>query len=279
MVRTEGHLVMERIAALQQGYSAPHGLHAVPEPGTVMLSAAAAVDALRPLGFERVSLVEGSTYRDCSTVIVIPTRGMISHRVVASWQNLMAPMNQKRAILFAQGEEVGHAYNRMIENILADPTLSTWRYVLTLEDDNLVPADAHIRLLESIEWAKHDAMAGLYFTKGPLNMPMAYGDPEEFSRTGVLEFKPRDVRQAIERGQIMEVNGVAMGCTLWRMDLFRELKPPWFVTVGDVIPEKGPCAFTQDLWFSERARRVGKRFGVDMRVHVGHLDVETGLVY
>jgi hypothetical protein len=56
------------------------------------------------LGFERVDLLPGSTYRDNSTVIVIPTRGMIHHRVVAAWQGLIAPMNQKRAILFAAGD-------------------------------------------------------------------------------------------------------------------------------------------------------------------------------
>jgi hypothetical protein len=30
----------------------------------------------------------------------------------------------------------------VIENILADPNLSKWEYVMTVEDDNLVPVDA-----------------------------------------------------------------------------------------------------------------------------------------
>jgi hypothetical protein len=78
----------------------------------------------------------------------------------------------------------------------------------------------------------------------------------------------------------MEVNGIAMGCALWRMELFRELAAPWFVTVNDVFPEKGGAqCFTQDLYFCERARRAGKRFAVDFRVKVGHLDTETGVVY
>ena len=37
--------------------------------------------------------------------------------------------------------------------------------------------------------------------------------------------------------------------------------------------------YTQDLSFAERAVRLGKRFGVDMRVRVGHLDVRTGVIY
>lgn len=231
------------------------------------------------LGFERVEVVHGTTYRDCSTVIIAPTRGTINHRVVTSWQNLISPMNQKRAFLFAAGDEVGRAYDGLIKRILADPNLSTWKYVLTVEDDNLLPPDAHIRLIESIEEFKLDGVGGIYFTKGSINMPMAYGDPAEYARTGVLDFKPRDIRDALKAGQVMEVNGTAMGCTLYRMDLFRELDAPWFVTVADVIPEKGAQCYTQDLFFAERAKRLGKRFGVDLRVKCGHLDTTTGIVY
>ena len=231
------------------------------------------------LGFERVEHLVGTTYKDNSTIIVIPTRGMIPHQVVGAWQGLISPMNQKRALLFASGHEVGEAYNAMIANILANPELSKWKYILTLEDDNIPPPDAHVRLLESIEWGKYDAVSGLYFTKGEHNMPMAYGDPAEYARTGVLDFRPRDVREALAAGQIMPVNGIAMGCSLYRLELFREIPPPWFVTVADVIPGKGVQCFTQDLSFCERAVKKGKRFAVDMRVKIGHLDMNSGTVY
>ena len=140
------------------------------------------------------------------------------------------------------------------------------------------PLIAH-NLLESIELGPYDAVSGLYWTKGDVNMPMAYGDPDEYARTGVLDFRPRDVRAALARGTVMPVNGIAMGCSLYRMDLFRQIKAPWFVTCADVIPDKGPIGFTQDLYFCEQACRAGKRFAVDMRVRVGHLDVNTGVVY
>ena len=231
------------------------------------------------LGYERVELIQGSTYKDSSTVIIAPTRGMIPYRVVQAWQSLIAPMNQKRAWLFATGHEVGRAYDDMLKFVLADPNLSKWKYVLTLEDDNLPPPDAHIRLLECIEWGKFDAVSGIYFTKGDINMPMAYGDPAEYKRTGVLDFKPRDIRAALANGNVMPVNGIAMGCSLYRMDLFKEIAAPWFVTVADIVEGKGVQCFTQDLWFAERACRAGKTMAVDMRVKVGHLDVNTGTVY
>jgi hypothetical protein len=231
------------------------------------------------LGFERVEHIVGSTYKDASTVIVIPTRGTIPDVVVSKLLGLIAPMNQKRAILFASGHEVGQAYNAMIEMILAHPELSKWKYVMTLEDDNLPPPDAQIRLLESIEWGNYDAVSGLYFTKGDMNAPMAYGDPSEYARTGVLDFRPRDIREALVAGQIMPVNGIAMGCGLWRMDLFRTIPKPWYVTVSDVVEGKGVVGFTQDLFFCERAVRAGKKFATDMRVRVGHMDSATKIVY
>jgi hypothetical protein len=230
-------------------------------------------------GFDRVMHIPGTTFQDNATVIVIPTRGTINHRVVSSWQNLIPPMNTKRALMFASGHEVGHAYNEMVKNILAHPELSKWRYLMTLEDDNLPPPDAHVRLLETIEWGKYDAVSALYFTKGEINMPMAYGDPAEYARTGVLDFRPRDVRAALAAKQVMPVNGIAMGCALWRMDMFREVPPPWFVTVADVVEGKGTQCFTQDLFFCQRAVQKGKRFAVDLRVKVGHLDINTGNVY
>lgn len=251
-------------------------------------------------GFDLVDHIAGSTYKDSPTIIVVPTRGkykmldpndpdkkrevevegLIDKRVVSAWQALINPMNQKRAFLFTSGHEVGQAYNAMIQMILDHPQLRDWKYILTLEDDNIPPPDAHLKLLESIDFGNYDAVSGLYFTKGEgFNMPMAYGDPAEYARTGALDFRPRDVRAALAAGQIMPVNGIAMGCALWKVSLFREIPSPWYVTLNDWVPGKGIVGMTQDLQFTERAVRAGKRFAVDMRVKVGHLDVASGIIY
>jgi hypothetical protein len=252
------------------------------------------------LGFERIVTIPGSTYKDNSTIIVVPMRGVEIHddspacksgdhrackkpfahqKVISSWMNLIAPMNQKRMLIQVVGHEVGQAYNEAISQIIKNPDWSKWPYIMTLEDDNLPQPDAHLRLLESIEWGGFDAVSGLYFTKGDFGMPMAYGDPEEYRRTGQLDFRPRDIRTALQYGNIMEVNGIAMGCAIWKTSLFREIPPPWFVTVSEFIPDKGSVAQTQDLHFCEKARRAGKKFAVDLRVRVGHMDINTGIVY
>jgi hypothetical protein len=271
-------------------HRAPHGASPLSQGG---LSLESVLETMKApgLGFERVEHVAGSTYKDSSTVLVIPTRskfktedgeevrGLIPSRVVQAWQGLIAPMNQKRAILFASGHEVGQAYDAMIRMILEHPELSKWRYVMTLEDDNIPPPDAHLRLLETIQWGHYDAVSAIYFTKGEINMPMAYGDPAEYQRTGQLDFRPRDVKEALAAGQVMPVNGIAMGCALWKMSLFREIPPPWYVTLNDLVPGKGIVGMTQDLSFCQKAVLGGKRFAVDMRVRVGHLDIASGTVF
>ncbi len=231
------------------------------------------------LGYERIEHIAGSTYQDTSTIVIIPTRGMMHHKMVNAFIQMITPMNQKRAVFFCSGEEVGKAYNRMITQILADPEMSKWKYIMTIEDDNLIPPDAHVRLLESIEGGKFDAVSGIYFTKGEVNLPMAYGDPERYLLDGVIDFRPRDIREGLKNGYVMPVLGIAQGCALYRMDLFRQIEGPWFVTCADYIPEKGVQMMTQDLYFCNNAIKQGKRFAVDLRVKVGHMDVNTGLVY
>jgi hypothetical protein len=186
---------------------------------------------------------------------------MIPARAVENWMGLMTPMNQKVVRLFVAGMEVGEAYNQAIRTILAHPDLSTWKYVLTLEEDNLPPPDGLLKLYEHID--DYAAVGGLYWTKGEGGQPMIYGEP-----TGLLNFRP----QVPKVDAIHECNGLGMGFTLFRMDLFRELPDPWFRTVQEWDPVKGGKGYTQDLYFFENVRKAGHRVACDTRVKVGHLD-------
>lgn len=240
--------------------------------------------------FSNIQYTEGSTYADNSTVIIVPTRGKVHPKMVRALLNLMPFMNQKRHLEIIAGDEVGHAYTSTIATILANPELSKWKYVMTIEDDNIIPPDAHHRLVKTIEKFKFDAVSGIYFTKGEGGMPQAYGDPDRYRMTGELEFRPRDIREILARsllerdanGQIVsrvvEVNGIAMGCALYRMELFREIAAPWFLTQQELTPT-GPAVFTQDLYFCKKAKEKGKRFAVDLGIPVGHLDINTGEVW
>jgi len=223
----------------------------------------------------RTRLIQGDSYRDCSTVCIIPTRGgrSLHPRVVQSWFNLMPPMNQKFARLFATGMEVGDAYSQTLEQILANPELSKWKYLLTMEDDNLPPPDGLLRLLESIQ--NYDAVGGLYWTKGPGGQPMIYGDPREMPRN----FRP----QLVVPDQVQPCNGLGMGFTLFRMKMFKNknIKWPLFKTRQEWLPGQGTANMTQDLAAFQQLAGLGYKFASDNRVKVGHMEVdsEEGLVW
>ena len=218
-------------------------------------------------------LVKGNTYKDLSTVCVIPTRGMIHAKVVQSWMAMMTPMNQKFMRLMMSGLEVGEAYEQAVQQIIAHPDLSKWKFMLTLEEDNMPPPDGLMKLLESIESEQLDAVGGLYWTKGEAGQPMIYGNPAEMPRN----FIP----QLPQAGTIQRCNGLGMGFTLFRLEMFKsgKIQPPFFKTLQDYKPYVGSQVFTQDLFFFSKACDAGFKIASDTRVLVGHYDASNDFTW
>lgn len=220
---------------------------------------------------ERV-IAEG-LYKDSSTVCVVPTRGMIPWRVVQSWMGMATPMNQKFVRMGVVGHEVGAAYSQAVQHILDNPGLADFQFMLTLEEDNMPPADGLLKLVAAMhEHPEYAAIGGLYWTKGEGGQPMIYGNPTDVP----LNFRPQP---PVSDG-LVECNGLGMGFTLFRLSMFKDerLERPWFQTVQRYEPN-GAKAYTQDLFFFENARKAGYRFACDCRVGVGHYDVNTDIVW
>jgi len=218
----------------------------------------------------RERLLDGKTYRDLSTILVVPTRGTIAARVVQCWMNLMPPMNQRFMRMFLIGMEVGEAYNAAVETILAHPELSKWKYMVTLEDDNMPPPDGLINLYKGMD--QFDVVGGPYWTKGEGGQPMIYGDPKSFPKS----FIPQ-VPQA-EEG-LQECNGLGMGFNCFKIDIFRKVPRPWFKTLQQYTPGQGAQVYTQDLYFFQEAAKCGFRFACDTRIKVGHFDANNDLIW
>lgn len=217
-------------------------------------------------------LAASKSYQNLSTVIVVPTRGgrSLSPRWVSACMALMRPMNQQcYGPIFMSGMEVGAAFNSAVEMILSNPVLSKFKYMFTLEDDNLVPPDCLLRLYESI--GRYDVVGSLYWTKGEAGMPMIYGNPDE----SPLNFIP----QAAQPDTVQRCNGTGMGATLFKIDLFRKIPAPWFETKQEWNPASGATCYTQDLNFYEKVCRNGGKIAVDTRVKTGHYDAENDMVW
>jgi hypothetical protein len=241
-----------------------------------------------------------STYRNNKVVWLLPTRGMIPLKVYVSLRNMFLLMNQPRACMEIEGREVAAAYNEGFSAILADPKTESFPWVWTYEEDNIQQQDTFHKLFQAIwtcidcnepmpcdangspvePWVCQnghkglDAIGGLYHTKSIPSMPMAYGDP----KSEELEFRPLQITQEMEdAGGLIEVNGLAMGCTLFRKGLFEKVSRPWFKTLSGA---EGQGAYTQDLYFCRKAKEeYGARFAVHLGVQTGHLDVTTGEVF
>lgn len=227
----------------------------------------------KDLSVSQARLMKGNSYKDLSTLCVMPTRGMIPVQVVQAWTGLIKAMNQKFMPIFISGMEVGAAYEQVVEICRTHEEIKKWRYVLTFEEDNLPPPDGLLKLYESIEAGPFDAVGGLYWTKGEGGQPMIYGDPQVMPKNFVPQLP---VSEAIQ-----PCNGLGMGFTLFRMKMFQDEKipRPLFKTVQEFIPGSGVRQYTQDLNFFEQAAKHGYRFASDNRVKVGHLDPQSGMVW
>jgi hypothetical protein len=218
-------------------------------------------------------LEKQKTYRDLSTIIVCPTRGLIAARIVQNWQGLIRPMNQKvLGPIFMEGMEVGEAYNHVIKMILENPELVQFKFMLTLEEDNAPPPDGLIKLYESID--EYDAVGGLYWPKGEGGQPMCYGNPNIMPLNFIPQIPLTDT--------VTPTNGLGMGFTLFRLEMLKDQRfeyGNWFKTKQEVVPGGGVQVFTQDLWFFQKARELGYKFACDGRVKVGHWDQQSQLMW
>src|SRR3990167_9081703 len=242
---------------------------------------------------------KGDTFKNLSTICILPIPGSqiekkflnckkcktkneyeswsmqgLHPTFVEAYKRLIKPMNVPFLEMMPSGYEVGDAYTKSIEIILATPALSSFKFILTIEYDNIIPFIPNTQgplmmLYETMEKG-FDAVGGLYWTKGTPSMPLIYGDPKESRKEPAGMFR---VRMDWKPGDVVECNGMGMGFTLFKLDLFKDkrFKKPWFKTVQD-HSDKGPRLYTQDLYFFEKFRGLGYKCAVDTRVRIGHLD-------
>ena len=202
-----------------------------------------------------------SNWKRLDTIMLVPAGGSIPTKVVASMLNIYAPPNNKFYRMFCVGMEVGEAFSTAIENILAHPELSTYKYIFTYEHDSILQPDGLIRLLAQMEEHPEFACIGaLYFTKGLGGVAQIWGDPND----PLPNYRP----QVPIPNALQECCGTGMGANVFRLSMFKDekLRRPWFKT----NTEGGVS--TQDLFFWSDARKHGYRCAIDTSIPCGHYD-------
>lgn len=221
------------------------------------------------VGKTRARLDKSKSWKKQRIVVIIPAGESIPAKVALSHWNIAFPPNNGVARILAVGMEVGEAYSTAIEQVLAHPELSQWEFILTVEHDNMPPADGVIKLLEYMEAnPRLDCIGGLYYTKGEGGVAQIWGDPKD----PVINFRPQ---LPDHNGGLVECCGTGMGFNLWRMKMFKDkkLRTPWFKTES----KNGVC--TQDLYFWMDARKHGYRCAIACDVKIGHYDLKADMTW
>jgi len=241
--------------------------------------------------------IKGDTYKNYSTLIIIPTRGKekatakcecgkectIEYQrgfhpwVVESWKRLLKPMNVPVTEMVISGHEVGEAYEQAIEQLLTNPSLATFKYLLFLEDDMLIPFTPGtygplIELYKHLE--TYDVASALYWTKSEPSLPLIYGDGN------INSDLPFSVNLNWRPGDVVNVNGSGMGFTLMKRSIFEDkrIERPFFKSINEMTKD-GAVGMTQDLYFYKKIKELGYKICVDTGIRVGHLDIVTEKVY
>lgn len=215
----------------------------------------------------RSRILQSGSWKRQRIVVVIPTGNLIPAKVALAHWNLVFPPNNPVMRILAIGMEVGEAYSNAVEGIIAEPALSDWEYMLTLEHDNLGRPNGVLKLLERMEaHPEMHCISGLYYQKGEGGYPQIWGDPKD----PVLNYRP----QVPVNGELVECNAVGMGFALWRLSMFRDQRLP-----RPLFQTQNYPGMSQDLAFWREARPLGYRCAVDCGVKVGHLDHATGMCW
>lgn len=212
-------------------------------------------------------LRRGGSWKKQRIVLILPAADLVSAKCALSWWNLAFPPNNGVVKIIALGDEVGVAYSNAIESVLAHPDLSQWEYLLTLEHDNMPPADGVVKLIERMEAnPEFSCIGGLYFTKGPGGVAQIWGDVKD----PLPNYRPQvpDIN-----GGLVECCGTGMGFNLWKLSMFKDerIEKPWFKTLNG---RDGQGIGTQDLTFWTKARKFGYKCAIDCGVRVGHHDLK-----
>jgi hypothetical protein len=229
------------------------------------------------LGFHNADLkgstariMRGASWKRQRVVTIIPASDMIPAKVYLSHRCLIFPPNQQAHWMLALGCEVGEAYSAAVEQVISNPVLKDWEYILTVEHDNLPPSDGLLKLIERMEsHPELHAISGVYWTKGPGGVCQRWGDVND----PIPNFRPQPPPRP---GELGECCGIGMGFALWRISMFRDgrLRRPWFKTAAG---REG--VGTQDLYYWSDARKFGYRCAVDAAVLVGHYDHVDDMVW
>ena len=166
---------------------------------------------------------------------------------------------------FVRGYDCATARNRAVKLALD----SGYDYLLMVDNDVVLPADALVNLLDDPK----DVCLGYYAHRDTDNI---YRGRTCVCKIGWFnyplesEFTAEELKRLKAEGQHkVVIHGGGMGCAFIRTDVFRRIKYPYYDWVNYADDHRG--MLSEDLYFCEQCRVENIPIYTDTRVGCGHV--------
>lgn len=203
-------------------------------------------------------------------VYAVPLSGRpLPPQLLFAFNGVQAPMNYNMVMLNTLGEPIDQARNKFAEKAVELGA----KYLYFWDEDVEVPPQTLRELIYIAEHRPEAAVVGgIYCLK--VDRP----EPLVFKGVGTGPYWDWRV------GEIFEVDAIGMGCTLIRVESFKDLPKPWFRTInnGEAYLDNIQYgeAWTEDLWYCKQLRETGKwKILAHGQILPAHIDLNTGRAY
>lgn len=198
-------------------------------------------------------------------LFAVPITGRpIPPDVMFAYHSMATPMNYNHYHLQLRGMEVGEA-----RNVFADHAIgSDCKYLFFWDEDVACPPQTLPELIYKMDHTPDAAaIGGVYCLKREPAEPLVFRGN---GNGPYWDWKA---------GEFFEVTGIGMGCTLVRVEVFKDLKRPWFKTEYNYTKMldgvAGLESWTEDLWFCQRIMDTGKwKIYCDSSLLCTHYDMD-----
>lgn len=172
---------------------------------------------------------------------------------------------------FVRGYDCATARNNIAQRAID----GGYDYVLMVDNDVILPEDALAKLLED----PHPVCLGYYAHRDADNVYRGNtcickryqpDGREYFNYPLESEYSAEEIRKMIDKGKKkIRIHGGGMGCAFIKVDVFKQIKYPWYDWVNYADDHRG--MLSEDLYFCEKLKAAGIPVYADVRVGCGHI--------
>jgi len=191
--------------------------------------------------------------------------GCISPAVYENHSHLFALWGRNYNIcsIFIDGVKVARARNQIVKHAFEHEC----DYLLFIDADHICPDDMLMYLLGDMETC--DVCSGVVCKRSSPHEQVCFTKQSDGYIRHDLPFD----------GKVYAVDICAFGATMINMDVFKDMKEPYFKDVQAITHEGDAWNKRSDFVFCEEVREMGKVIRMNTNVIIGHETMERKIIY